>query len=91
MMRLAQRLDQLGGVGWRDQDRIGRAGDHGIQHRHLGDGVEVGRTLEHQLHAQRIGGSLRAFLHGDVEGIGGQAGDQGDGELFVLRMRSTKA
>ena len=91
IMRLAQRLDQLGGVGRRDQDRIGGAGDDGIQHRHLGDGVEVGGTLEHQFHAQRVGGSLCAFLHGDVEGVRGQAGDQGDGEFLVLRMRSPKA
>ena len=83
-MGLAQRLDQLGGVGRRDQDRVGLAGDDGVEHRHLHGRVEFGSALEHQFDAERVGGGLGALAHGDVEGIGGQARHQGDGKLLCI-------
>ena len=50
------------------------------------DRVEVRSALEDQFDAKRVGSGLRALAHGDVEGIGGQAGDQRDGVFLVLRM-----
>ena len=60
--------------------------DHGVEHRRLGDGVEVGRALEHEVGADRLGGRLSPPAHGDVERVGGEPGNQGDGELLRLRL-----
>ncbi len=59
-MRLAQRLDQLGRVGRRDQDRAGGRARSRRPAPALRDGVEVGRALENQFDAKRIGSRLRA-------------------------------
>ena len=80
---LLKRLHQLGLVGRRDQDRIGLAGDDGVEHRCLLDRVELGRALEHELRADRRGGRLRAFAHGDVERIGGEARHERDSEFLA--------
>ena len=81
-----QGLDQLHLVGRRDQDRIRRAGNHGVQNRHLRHRVEVRRALEHQLDAKGIGRRLSATVHRDVKAVRGQTRDQRDGELLVLRL-----
>jgi hypothetical protein len=57
-MRAAQRLDQLGRVGGRDQDGVGGAGDDGVEHGHLRHRLEFLRTLEVHGDAQRLGGGL---------------------------------
>ena len=77
--RLLQRCDQLLLVGGRDQDRVGLARDHRLQHRHLQGRVELRRALEQQLAADRLGRHLGTLAHGDVEGVGGEPGDQCDG------------
>ena len=60
------------------------AGDHRVEHRHLLDRIELGRALENEVRAERLGGRVGAFAHGDVEGIGGEAGNQRDGEALGL-------
>ena len=83
--RLLERRDQLLLVGRRDQDRIGLARGHRVQHGHLDRRVEVGAALEDQLDAERVGGMLSALAHGDVEGVRGEAGNERDRRL-VLRL-----
>lgn len=62
-------------------------GDHGVQHRNLGDTVEVGRTMEHQFNAQGVCGGLSTLVHGDIECVGSQALHQRDSLFLVLGHR----
>jgi hypothetical protein len=87
VMRAPQRLDQLGGVGGGDQDGVGPAGDHGIEHRHLQHRLEFLRPLEVDGDAQRLGGGLGSPVHGDVEIVGGQARDQRDLDVGLCGCR----
>ena len=89
--RLLQGCDQLLLVGGRDQDRVGLARDHRLQHRHLGDRVELRRTLEQELAADGLGRHLGTLAHGDVEGVGGEAGDQRDRALVLRGCRRGRA
>ena len=84
---LLQRLDELHLVGRRDQDRVGLARDDGFEHRHLQRDVPLRGALEEEVLAERVGGRLSAAMHGDVEGVGGEARHQGDRVLLVFRAR----
>jgi hypothetical protein len=79
-----QRFDELRLVGRCDQDSIGASRDDRVEHRNLQGGVEVFCALKVDGDAQRLGGSLSPFVHGDVKGVGGQPGDQHDVEVVVL-------
>jgi hypothetical protein len=89
-MGAAQRLDHLGRVGRRDQDGVGPAGDHRVEHRGLKHRVELFGALEVDRDAQRVAGGLRAAVHGDVEGVGGQARHQRDGDVFLGLRRGAE-
>ena len=84
LMRLAQRLDHLHLVIGRDEDGGGLLGDDRFENGHLQRHVPFRGALVDQIDAERLGGGFGALVHGDVESVGGEAGDQRDGDL-VLR------
>ncbi len=54
-----------------------------FKHRDLRHRVEVGSTLKDEVDAQGFSSRFGALVHRDIEGIGRQPGDQGDGVFFV--------
>ena len=64
---------------------FGLLGDDGFQDRHLERHVPLGRALIDQFGADGLGRRFGALVHGDVEAVGGQAGDQRDGDLLLSR------
>src|SRR5258708_20253761 len=82
--RRLERTYELAFVGRCDENRVWFPPDDRVEYRYLLHGVELRCALENQLSPERISCCLRAFVHRDVERIGGEARDQRDGVLLLF-------